>query len=433
MGQIKKLALMIKDLEADIAACNRCGMCQAVCPLFKTTGKEADVARGKIALLEGLTEQLFDNPKGVGRRLDKCLLCGACAANCAGKVNTVELFLKARTILSGFMGLSAPKKIALKALLNNTRTTDRLFQMGAAACKITTKPASTMIGTSCMRMGADLFGQRHFKLPAKKPFHLQSPTLDKPPGRSGLKAAFFTGCLIDRFFPEIAKSTLNVLEHYGVGVYMPKDQVCCGIPALASGDLDTFETLMAQNLALFEKSGFDVLVTACATCTFTLAKIWPLFAENPKDNLPARIQKLARKTIDINAFLARYLPTQKTTAKNDQNGQKTTYHDPCHLKKSLGVFQEPRDLIQSTSGYVLTEMEKPDTCCGMGGSFNLKYQDISADIGNKKRAYIKQSGCDIVATGCPACMLQISDMLSRHNDKIKVMHTIQIHEKILGG
>lgn len=422
---------MIKGLEESIDACNRCGMCQAACPLFKITGKEADVARGKIALLDGLVQEMFDNPKGVSRRLDRCLLCGSCAATCAAKINTVELFLKARTILSDFMGLSPSKKLALKALLKNPGATDTLFRLGKAAGKITSKPASPVVGTSCMRFGPGILKERHFKLPAKTPFHLQLPSLDTPKGRSGMRAAFFTGCLIDRFFPEIARSTLHVLDHYGVGVYMPGDQVCCGIPALASGDVDTFEALMVKNLERFENSRFDVMVTACATCTFTLKKIWPAFADRTTKNLKGRILKLAAKTMDISDFVARYLPIQVVPDNKNNKKQAVTYHDPCHLKKSLGVSEAPRKLIRANRGYELIEMEKPDTCCGMGGSFNLTHQGISADIGAKKRTRIKASGCNMVATGCPACMLQISDMLSRHHDRIKVKHTIEIHEEML--
>ena len=104
-----------------------------------------------------------------------------------------------------------------------------------------------------------------------------------------------------------------------------------------------------------------------------------------------------------------------------------TYHDPCHLKKSLGVAAQPRALLRANPGYDLQEMAEADWCCGMGGSFNLQHYDISASIGRRKRDNIVNSGCQVVATGCPACMLQITDMLSRAGDRVQVKHAIEIY------
>jgi glycolate oxidase iron-sulfur subunit len=108
-----------------------------------------------------------------------------------------------------------------------------------------------------------------------------------------------------------------------------------------------------------------------------------------------------------------------------------TYHDPCHLKKSLKVFDEPRDVIHATPGCQMKEMVQPDWCCGMGGSFNLQHYEISKGIGQKKAAQIKTTGADILATGCPACMIQISDMLSQAGASIAVRHPIELYAKAL--
>jgi glycolate oxidase iron-sulfur subunit len=108
-----------------------------------------------------------------------------------------------------------------------------------------------------------------------------------------------------------------------------------------------------------------------------------------------------------------------------------TYHDPCHLKKTLGVSAQPRAVLKANPGYQLKEMAQPDACCGMGGSFNLQYYEISSEIGRRKRDNIKASGCEVVATGCPACMLQLSDVLSRSKDHIAVRHPIEIYAEAL--
>ena len=132
MPSINELTKLIRKLQNQLALCSRCGMCQAVCPIFMHTCQEADVARGKLALLDGLMQEMFKNPAGVNERLGRCLLCGACEANCPGGVNTFEIFLKARTILAGYLGLSPIKKILLNYSTfqsNAIRCYDEVFKI----------------------------------------------------------------------------------------------------------------------------------------------------------------------------------------------------------------------------------------------------------------------------------------------------------------
>ncbi len=420
---MKTLARLMRELEDQLAVCMRCGMCQSVCPVFDQTGREADVARGKLALLSGLMTSMFDNPEGVYQRLNKCLLCGSCTANCPSGVGVQEIFLKARVILTGTMGLSPAKRLILKGILANPVLFDRLIEWGARLQKIFIRPVNDIVGTSCARIMSPLIRDRHFRTLAPVPFHRQVRSLDLPAGKSGLKVALFTGCLIDKIFPNIAHSTITVLGHADVGVYLPENQGCCGIPALSSGDLPTFQKLVAHNLKLFENGQFDVLVTACATCTSTIHEVWPKMADKRNREAAGR---LARKTMDINRFLVKVARLHPLTDPKKGNARTVTYHDPCHLKKILNVFSEPRAVIHATPGCKLVEMAEPDWCCGMGGSFNLQHYDISKGIGRRKAARIIDTGADVLATGCPACMIQISDMLSQAGADIAVRHPVEL-------
>ena len=114
-----------------------------------------------------------------------------------------------------------------------------------------------------------------------------------------------------------------------------------------------------------------------------------------------------------------------------KGGLKVTYHESCHLKKSLGVSKQPRELINMNKNCELVEMVEPDRCCGCGGSFTLTHYDISQQIGQKKRDSIVATGADVVATGCPACMMQLSDMLARNGDRVRVRHTIELYADTL--
>jgi glycolate oxidase iron-sulfur subunit len=443
MAQMNELATLVKELEEQLVICTRCGMCQSVCPLFEQTHKEADVARGKLALLSGLMENIFADPGGVNQRLNKCLLCGSCAANCPSGVNVMEIFIKARAILAEYKGLSPVKKLIFKKMLANPKTFDALTRWAGQFQNLFIKNEANAQGTSCARLVSPLLSNRHFLPMAKSPFHEAladlkgKPAADVSPD-TGLRALFFTGCLIDKIFPNVAHASVRVLTHHGVTLTIPEGQGCCGIPALASGDRETFTKLVDYHLDLFKREKFDVLITACATCTSTIKKLWPTIYKNPTSGVKEQLDRLSEKTMDINQFLVDRVNPDffKSPSRDRENNDKgkpsdlVTYHDPCHLKKSLGVAEQPRQIIRA-AGKKLVEMEGSDKCCGMGGSFNLYHYDISASIGNLKQKNIADTGCTTVSTGCPACMMQISDMLAKQKRNIKVCHPIELYAKSL--
>jgi glycolate oxidase iron-sulfur subunit len=431
MPNIKTLTKLMRELENQLAVCMRCGMCQSVCPLFLETGLEADVARGKLALLDGLLQEMFKDPQGVYERLNRCLLCGSCAANCPSGVSVLEIFIKARAILTGFMGLSPAKKLILRGMLSHPEVFDRAAEWGSKFQKVFTKPANELIGTSCSRFVSPLLKDRHFMPLAPVPFHRIMPSLNTEKGGANLKVLFFVGCLIDKIFPQIAQDVLDVLNYHEVGIFMPQKQGCCGIPAISSGDLKTFNRLVRYHLEIFDTEKFDYLVTACATCTSTIKKIWPMMAGKASDSIKNSVTEIAERTLDISQFLVTKVGLKNNTMANIDTAVDVTFHDPCHLKKSLGVAAEPRALINANPVYRLKEMPEADWCCGLGGSFNLQYYKLSSNIGKLKRDNIKASGCSVVATGCPACMLQISDILSRFADEIVVKHPIEIYRKLI--
>ena len=430
MAKMNELAVQVKELEDQLVTCIRCGTCQSVCPLFEQTRREADVARGKLALLTGLMENIFDDPDGVNERLNKCLLCGSCAANCPSGVNVLEIFIKARAILAEYKGLSPAKKLIFKKMLANPGTFDTLVAWAGKFQNLFTKPDANAQGTSCARLVSPLINNRHFIPLASTPFHKELPAQGFKKEGKALKAAIFTGCLIDKVFPNVARASMRVLDHHGVGMVIPSGQGCCGIPALASGDRETFTKLVDHNLALFTKEKFDVLVTACATCTSTIKKLWPTIYKDADSGTRARLEELSQKTMDINQFLADRVAPNLGAGGAPSGGEVVTYHDPCHLKKSLGVAAQPRQVLKA-AGVTLNEMAGSDKCCGMGGSFNVYHYDLSAAIGQLKAQTIKDTGCTTLSTGCPACMMQISDMLAKAGTDIRVRHPMELYAESL--
>ena len=431
MSRLRALARLMKELEDQLVVCMRCGLCQAVCPLFAETGREADVARGKLALLDGLLKEILQNPGAVQDHLSRCLLCGSCAANCPSGVKVLDIFIKARAILAGYLGLSPWKKAVFRGLLAKPGTFNRILDWGARFQGIFIKPVDDLLGSSCARVMSPLLRDRHLKPLAAVPWHRQVGRVDTGPSRGGLKVAFFVGCLIDKLFPPVADATLRALRHHGVGVLAPPEQGCCGIPALAGGDPETFAALVRHSLGQFSGEPFDYLVTACATCAATIKKLWPVMTQDFAAADREQVAALAEKTLDISQFLVERLGLGPARPKPAAEPIDITYHDPCHLKKSLGVAAQPRALIRANPRYRLKEMAEADWCCGMGGSFNLQHYEISASIGRRKRDHILDSGCAVVASGCPACMLQLTDMLSQAGARVAVRHAVEIYAESL--
>lgn len=430
MSELNELARSLKEIENQLTDCMKCGMCQGVCPVFKETGDEGDVARGKIFLLERMSDLMLTDAKGVKTRLDKCLMCGTCASNCPSGVKILEIFIKARAALTEYIGLSPVKKLIFRGMLKNPRAMNLLIETASKFQGLGTTQADVDLGTHCSKLLSRVIGDRHFLPLAKKPLHKIQPSLSTPVGKSGIKVAFFPGCVTDKMNPEVGQATLKVLEHHGVGVFMPKGQACCGIPALASGDRKTFDSLLAHNTDLFSEKGFDYLITPCATCTATLKEIWPMMARDTS-KAKALADEWAPKVMDISQFLVDVLHVEPAGQKTGMPSVSVTYHDPCHLQKSLGVSAQPREIIKANTNCTFVEMSAANTCCGNGGSFNLQNYDLSRSIGMKKRDNIIASGAQIVATSCPACMMQIRDVLSQNHDKIKVKHVIELYAEAL--
>jgi glycolate oxidase iron-sulfur subunit len=427
-ADLHQLAKMLHELDDQMVACMKCGMCQAVCPVFAETMREGDVARGKIALLENLSHEMIKDAAGVQDKLNMCLLCGSCAANCPSGVKVLDIFLKARVVVNTYMGLPAAKKAIFKGLLTKPALFNSLLDVASKFQGVFTKQASDVIGSSCSRINAPIIGDRHFMPLAKKPLRKLEKPRNTRPGKGGYRVAFFPGCVVDKIYPQVGQAILKVLDHHEIGVYMPAGQACCGIPALASGDKESFDKLVRHNLELFEKENFDYLLTPCATCTATMHEIWPLMSGDQTQAMRERIEALASKIMDVNQFVVDVIGIPAAVS---GSGTKVTYHDPCHLKKSMKVFEQPRALLKSNPGVEFVEMAEPDRCCGCGGSFNLQHYDLSKEIGTIKRDNIVASGADVVATGCPACMLQMSDMLSQHQDKVAVRHVMEIYAESL--
>ena len=424
MTKIGELARAMREFDDRIIKCMRCGTCQSVCPVFTETHSEADVARGKLFLLSKLSEEMLKDPKLAREKLDRCLLCGSCQAACPSGVNTMAIFLEARALNARYMGLSPIKRLIFRGLLSHPRLFDFLSALSAPFRPVFMRPQKNAARTAKAPLLDILAGERRIPQMPRKTFSAEFGRIDLPPGKSGLKVLFFPGCMGDKVYTNVTKACVKIFKHHGVGVCIPASMACCGIPALASGDRDAFQKMAHLNIEIFKREKYDYIVTACASCTETIKEMWPKYAESDDDKKYAAMA--AAKALDISEFIVDVLKVRNGPA-SKKASERVTYHDSCHLKKSLGVSAQPRVLIRMNAACELVEMPESDKCCGCGGSFTLTHYEISKQIGKRKRDNIVSVSPDVVAAGCPACMMQISNMLALNNDDIKVKHVAEIY------
>ncbi len=422
---LHQLAARLRELDDLLTGCMRCGFCQSVCPLYAQTGLETDVARGKLALIAGLGQRMIEDARGVRRALERCLLCGACAAGCPSGARVMDIFLLARSVLAGYLGLSPAKKLLFRQLLARPRLFDGLLALAPRWQGLLTRPAHAELETARSRVPA-LLARRHFTPLAPRPLRLllaERRPAPVPPGRP--RVALFWGCLIDKLYPRLGLDTLRVLEHHRLAVVLVPGLACCGMPALASGDSRAFSLMLEHNLARLDPARFDYLATPCATCASAIKKLWPLMGKHLDRR---RLAQVADKTRELSQLLVEEGLVESAAAGRQAP---VTYHDPCHLEMSLGLRDQPRRLLSAAGP--LVEMARPGGCCGMGGSFSLEHPGLSRDIGRRKLEDILDSGCAEVATACPACMLQISGLLSRAGGGPRVRHVVEIYARALNG
>lgn len=242
-----------------------------------------------------------------------------------------------------------------------------------------------------------------------------------------MRVGLFVTCLVDTMRPEIGFSTLKLLESAGCEVIVPETQTCCGQPAYSAGDRKDARALAVKFIKEFE--GFDYVVMPSGSCGGTVKTHYTdLLADDPA--LLARMEKLAARVFELTDFLYSVLKVDTVPAAQDEfKGRITsiTYHDSCSGLRELGVQAQPRALLAKVPGVQLTEMRDSRQCCGFGGSFAIKYGDISSAIVDEKCAQIHACGADAVVLGDLGCMLNIEGRLRRTgDDKTRVLHVAQV-------
>jgi L-lactate dehydrogenase complex protein LldE len=235
-----------------------------------------------------------------------------------------------------------------------------------------------------------------------------------------IRVGLLVTCLVDLFRPSVGFAAVKLLQSAGCVVGVPAAQTCCGQPAYNSGDKRAAKAIARQVIEAFE--GFDYVVTPSGSCGGMLRAHYPrLFADDPA--FFERAQHLAKRSYELVSFLTDVCRLDRVAARYEGVA---TYHDSCSGLRELGIKQQPRQLLATVGGLRLVELAGSEICCGFGGTFCIKYPEISERMAAEKAADILATGADTLLAGDLGCLLNMSGKLSRLGKNIAVRHVAEL-------
>jgi glycolate oxidase iron-sulfur subunit len=419
------LASAVKPAESSYLNCIRCGLCLVACPTYREHLTETASPRGRVALARMALERRLDLSPNFKDQMYSCFACMACNEICPVGIRPAELALSMRNVQEQIEPATW-KGPLFSGLLSHAR------RMEAA-----TLPLRLYEGLGIRRLVSRLRLRR--LLPARirdleamlprlpqRPLRRVLPETTEASGQERYRVGFFLGCAQSLLFAAQSAATVRVLARNGCTVITPNDVECCGMPARGYGRSDVVEHQARHNIAVFERWKVDAIICDCATCGSTLKEYGSLLAADPE--WAARAEAFRRKVRDVSEFLAE-IPLRQPTGRLRK---RVTYHDPCHLRRGQRIWKQPRSLLSCIDGLELVELPEADWCCGSAGSQLITHYETSLKVLNRKLDNIADTECQVVASGCPGCRMQLNAGIERRGLDVRLVHPVQLLDEAYG-
>ena len=361
---------------------------------------------GELELTVNLTEKMY-----------ACLDCLACNDICPVGIRPADLALEMRHVQeqirpSGWKDTLFGGIISRPGRMEAATLPLRIYQRSGLRHLVYTLQVQKLLPAKLR----DLEGMLP-RLP-RRPLRQVLPEVTNAHSESRYRVGFFLGCAQSLLFADESAATVRVLARNGCTVVTPKDTVCCGMPVAGYGRMDLAKAHARFNIALFETTETDVIVTDCATCGSKLKEYGQMLADEPE--WAERAVAFSAKVRDISEFLMS-IPLEKPAGRIEA---RVTYHDPCHLRRAQKVWQQPRALMQLIDGIDLVELPESDWCCGSAGSQLITHYETSLAVLDRKMDNLKSTGAEMIASGCPGCQMQLTTGIKRRQLDVKVVHPI---------
>jgi glycolate oxidase iron-sulfur subunit len=418
--------------EEQYLHCIRCGLCLAVCPTYREYLSETASPRGRVALArKGLEGDLELSPNLI-EQMYACFDCLACNDICPVGIRPADLALDMRTYQEERQ-LKAWKKAVFEGVVSKPGRMEastwalRLYERTGLRRLVYALGLRKLLPRKIRDMEAMLprLPQRPLRrvLPEVTLALRSSSPSPLGEGRGEVRVGFFLGCAQSLMFAEESAASLRVLARNGCTVVTPKETVCCGMPALGFGRQDLVQEQARHNIALFEKANVEFIITDCATCGSTLKDYGHLLEDDPA--WADRAVAFSARVRDISEFLMS-IPLEKPHGRIEAC---VTYHDPCHLRRGQGVWKQPRELLKMIDGLEFVELPEADWCCGLAGTQLITHYETSIKVLKRKTDNLAATQAEYVASGCPACQMQLNVGVRREGLDVQVVHPIVLLDR----
>jgi glycolate oxidase iron-sulfur subunit len=403
-------------IKEDLYSCLKCAMCQPVCPTYRVTKMERHAPRGRVQMVKKYLEGDLSITKSLHEALMSCILCESCAHACPSGVRLDRVFENMRMELHEQLGTKLTKRMLFQVLQN-----PMLLRLGAKIGRIGREAFIVPLNVS-WKLGAIPVN----RLPRFNSSSFRSRMGETVPakGKRVGRVLYFTGCATDLINEDVGEAVVDVLTSLGIEVIIPQDQVCCSVPIFLSGARKEALANVYKNLALFDRDDADAIVVDCATCGGGLKKSIPNLVEDLGGDVE-KARRVALKVRDVSEIVADRLEELELDDRSGTRRRKVTYHDPCHMVRSMNISEPPRRILKALPDIEFTELTGADECCGGAGSFQFEHVEISKGVTARKTTNIRAAGAELVATGCPGCRLTLSGNLYEEGDP-HVVHTLQL-------
>jgi L-lactate dehydrogenase complex protein LldE len=236
----------------------------------------------------------------------------------------------------------------------------------------------------------------------------------------GNRVSLFVTCIVDQLFPSVGMAMAGVLERLGYRVDFPEDQTCCGQPAFNSGYRAEARAVARHFLKVFETS--ECIVVPSGSCTAMVSHHFAELFQKEPETLE-RVHALEKRIFEFSTFLTEIARVEDVGARMDDV---VTFHDGCHGLRELGIRRGPRRLLAHVRGLELREMLPAEECCGFGGTFSVKFAELSGAMARTRIEAIERTGARTVVSLDPSCLMQIQGVLSRAGSSVLTMHLAEV-------
>ena len=392
----------LHNYETDIQRCSKCGLCMSVCPVYKATGNDCAVSRGKFIMLNGVLKNDLLLSKNINKYLDMCLKCNACKDFCPSEIDAKEIFISAKCEYARKRPFTRFLKCSLNSFLPLAGCLT-MFYRHAKFSKITTifRPILNNILGRKILLASSLVEKNNSDL----------KICEWKANLKRKKVVYFKGCVNNYINPQSSIIVQKILKKMNVEIIIPKFK-CCGAPLLSEGDENGFISQAEYNISQIPDD-FDYFLTDCATCQSTF-KDYEKYIDSDK------LREINKKSMNVAEFIV------KNVEKFKFNKQISfTYHKPCHLENTSFI----KEFLRKSENIIYIQMPEYDECCGFAGAFAVKNTKISEKISARKAHNATMTKADYILTSCPSCIMGLTQgLIANGNNEVKPLNFIELFD-----